>query len=462
MNANTPHHGSTEASPEDAQNPVLKYRLFSDSVWALGGKLATAFTALASNALLARLLSPQDLGVYFLAFSVVAIASMLGSAIGQAVIRFVAESLGMGLHAKARNALGRVLTVGVVTALLLGAGYTLLGPVIGKALFHSPALAAVTGLVAGWLITITLQMLLAEAFRGFHDIRAASIFGGLASGILLTVSLGLLWLLDARASLSTILLLSAGSSAASTLLSGWLLHRKASLLPTKDSDSQVGFGEVLSLVLPLLVTNSTVIVLTQADLWILGAFRSPGEVALYGAAVRAVLLVMMPILVVNSVVSSRIAEMYAQGRKPELQRLLQAVTTLASICAFLAATGFFLAGGPILALVFGEYYREGALILTLLSIGQVVNVWAGASGMVLVMTRHQTQMMSITIVSSVITIVGGILIVNPYGAIGVAMVTAAGIIFCNVSLWLAAKRKTGIWTHASLAGFSDLLKFRRL
>jgi O-antigen/teichoic acid export membrane protein len=41
--------------------------------------MVTAFAVLASNAMLARLLSPQDLGAFFLAFSIVWVGSLLGS-----------------------------------------------------------------------------------------------------------------------------------------------------------------------------------------------------------------------------------------------------------------------------------------------------------------------------------------------------------------------------------------------
>ena len=74
---------------------LSKERILSGGLWAFGGKAAMAPTGLASNVLLARLLSPQDLSAYFLAFSVVSFGAVLGSlGLGQTVVRLVAESLG--------------------------------------------------------------------------------------------------------------------------------------------------------------------------------------------------------------------------------------------------------------------------------------------------------------------------------------------------------------------------------
>src|SRR5687768_15896805 len=123
--------------------PSLKRRLVSGGAWALGGRMAQALTALATNALLARLLSPQELGAYFLAFSVVMLGSMVGSlGANYAVVRFVAESMGLNHFGRARHAVSVMCVVGVFGALGSGSLYLLSGGVLANKLFHAPALAA--------------------------------------------------------------------------------------------------------------------------------------------------------------------------------------------------------------------------------------------------------------------------------------------------------------------------------
>ena len=61
---------------------MLKRRLLTGGAWASGGKFVATLTAFATNALLARLLSPQDFGAYFLAFSVVLVGEQWGSGLG--------------------------------------------------------------------------------------------------------------------------------------------------------------------------------------------------------------------------------------------------------------------------------------------------------------------------------------------------------------------------------------------
>ena len=439
---------------------LVKRRLLSGSAWASGGRIATVFTAFATNALLARLLTPQEFGVYFLAFSVVQVGSLLGSfGLERAVVRFVAESVGLNQFERARRVLSWTFGLGVLGALVVGVAYSLFGQIIGDNLFHAPALVAATKLVAAWMAVLALQKVLAGAFQSFHDIRLSTIFGGLASGGLLTAALGLLWLLRGQATLTTALLLGVGSTFVSLILGGWLLNRSAAHLPAQGAEGyMVGFRAIMQVAGPLAVTNLTLFVLTQAPLWILGAFRPPEDVAIYGAAARAVVLVAMPLSVVNGVVPPLIAEMYPQGKRRELERMLRITATVAGIPAFVALAAFITFGGPILGLIFGEYYREGATILALLSIAQLVNVWTGSGSIALSYTGHQAAMMTLTIAGGLLTILVGLAVVDSYGAEGVAVAVAAGIVAYNLTLWFVTKRKTGMWTHVSFSGFSDALR----
>ena len=180
------------------------------------------FIGLAVNALLARLLTPQDLGAYFLAYSVVLVGALLGAlGLGQAVVKLVAESVGLNLPGRVRSVIRITLGAGTLGSIGIGFIYLLYGDSLAEHVFDAPALAAVTGLVAGWIVVTTIQGLLAEIFRGFHDIRLATILGsqmlGGATGLttvgMLSASLFLLWLTRGQTTLGTVLLISMCSGA---------------------------------------------------------------------------------------------------------------------------------------------------------------------------------------------------------------------------------------------------------
>jgi O-antigen/teichoic acid export membrane protein len=454
----------------------LRRRLLSGGAWAFGGKILVALAGLISSALLARLLTPQALGTYFLAYSILNVGTLLGAlGLTGTVVRLVAQGMGLNLFERVRRVISVVLGVGTLGALGVGLAYLLFGDDLANAVFHAPALAAITGLLAGWLMVSTLQSLLGETFRGFHDIRLASILGsqpgggttGVATLALLTASLLVLWLINGRATLATVVLLAICSSAVNTLVAGWLLHRRVTKLPPqaldegRKADTKKVLREALSISLPLLIVALLMMINTQGAVWTIGAFLPQRELALYGAANRLVSLVTMPLAIVTAITPPLIAEMYYQGSREDLEHALRNTATLTGIPAFLASMVCIFFASPILGLVYGTYYREGAVVLALLSIGLFTIVLSGNSGIVLAYTGHQKMLMVITIAVSTATLIAMLATVEPYGIVGVAMSRTAGIVLQNGIVLLVVKRKTGMWTHVGFKGISQFWRIAR-
>ena len=447
----------------------LRRRLLSGSTWAFGGKVGATAMGVITNGLLARMLSPQDFGAYFLAFSIVSVGAVIGSlGLPKTVVRFIAEQMVFSQAGRAKRAIYTALKLGVLGTSLVSLGYLLLGgELVGKYLFHSPALVAVTGLIAGWMAISVMQEIMAEVFRGFHDIRAATLLGGLATGgksgglimrAMLLACVALLWSTSGQTDLRTIMLASVGSGIASALLAVLFLYRRLSSLGDRGAEKPISAKDSLRDAFPILIISLTsFVLLSSADLWILGVFRSQAEVAVYGAAARLVALIAMPLLITNLVLPPIIAEMYAEGKTARLERTIRSFSTISGVPALLLLTVFVLLGGPIMGLVYGSYYQSGTVVLALLSVGKLAAVWSGSCGAVLQFTGNQKSMLWVNLLTSPLFIVGALLVVRDYGPVGVASMTAAVMVLQNVVLVLVAKRKTGMWTHVSFS-FSPLRK----
>lgn len=455
---------------------LLRRRLLSGGAWAFGGKISIALLGLASSALLARLLSPQELGVYFLAYSVVSLCATIGSmGLPPTVTRFVAQNVGLNRFRTTRQVIGIVFGVGLLGAFIMGLVYSLFGGALVQNLFNSPAFAAVTGLVAGWIVVSILQGLLGETFRGLHDIRLATILGGQVTGTVTGVAtIGLfvaalfsLWVLRGQASLAAIVLLAVCSGGTVALVAGLLLVRRVTALPRQDerespkTDRRELLVGVFATAWPLLITSIVMFALRNGDLWLVGAYLPQEDVAVYGAAIRLVAMVTMPLIMVNAILPPMIAEMYAQNRREELEGIIRAMTTLTGIPAVLASAACILFAGPILSLVYGSYYREGAVVLALLSVGLLVSVWTGSCGLTLQMTGHQKTMMTITTATSILTLAIIFAVVRPYGITGVAVARFMGLTAQNILMWLMVRHRTGMWTHGGLKALPWLLRRMR-
>jgi O-antigen/teichoic acid export membrane protein len=428
-----------------------------------------------TTGLLARMLSKQEFGAYFLALTIVSLGAVVGSlGLPKTVVGLVAQNMGVGRPERARRVIRTVLEIGVFGTLGVSLAYLLVGGLVSEHLFHSSLLVGVTGLMAGWIAIAVVQEITAETFRGFHDIRLATLLGGLATAgksgglimrVLLLGVLVLLWVRSGQANLTTVMLVCIGSGSVSVVLSLWLLYDKVSLLGSSEGaedEEPVSAKEVLDDAIPFLAIALTSFVLLSADVWILGALGSLEEVGIYGAASRLVTFVAMPLLIVNLVLPPLVAEMYAQGQTGRLERTLRTFSTLAGIPSLLVLLVFMLLGGPILGLVYGKpiYHSDTAvLVLLILSAAKLTAVWSGSCGLVLQFTGHQRSMLRVSVLTSPLFFVVALLATQRYGPVGVACAAGATTALQNVIMVLLAKRKTGMWTHImfSLTPFRKML-----
>lgn len=427
----------------------INNRLLWGGTWAFVGKVGAAVAMLAVSMLLARLLTPEEMGAWFLIFSIVQIAAMAAQfGLYQVVVRLVAEGEGTGQQGRARKGVeltfryGTVGTVAVAGAMASGGGVWL-----AMNLFESPVMAGVMGLASLWVVVMVFQSLLAATFRGFYDIRLAAIFGGLFTWVLSTVLFAVLWLLKGHSDLSQVVTLSIVAGTVNAVLAGILLQGR---VRTLDGPGTVETREILDLCWPIWLTSFTFLAVTQADLWILGMFRSREEVAAYGVVAKMASFVAMPLLVVNAVVAPLIAELNAAGRKQQLERMLRRTTMVAVLLAGTVIMALILGRGNILGVLFGSYYRDAWPILMVLAGAHFIRVCSGACGQTLTMTGHQRWLLVVTVTGGMLSVLLGLALVNDYGGMGVAVAVAVGFFVQNGATVILVRRKVGVWTHVSL------------
>src|SRR5919197_2468413 len=221
-----------EAQPDIVPDPgvasfaSVRRRMLRGSAWTLGGKAATTVLGFVINILLARMLSLEELGGYFTAYTMVIVGSVIAQlGLDRAVVRFVSSSIGTGLAGRARDAVRTVFAFGSLGTAVMGVLVLAGGGWIARQVLHAPVLAAAIPLVAGWLAATAIQSLLVETFRSFQRFDLSTIFDALLVDVLCASVFGALYLVGAHPSLRQVLLTSAGFTAIVALVAGGLLAR---------------------------------------------------------------------------------------------------------------------------------------------------------------------------------------------------------------------------------------------
>lgn len=413
--------------------------------------MLTAVSAVFVSALLTRLLTPAEVGAYFLALSIVTVAAMLGRmGLEKTVLQQLALRRGRGDNGGVRGVVRRAFIVAAISVAITGTFVGVLGGEwLATHVFGSGHLAPVASLMAPWTLVLAFEVLFAETFRGLHDIPKASVLGQPTTRLAMVVFLSMLLVLRGEATLKTVLTLVIIAGLLSLAVATWFLRNALKRVPVSAEDS-ISTSSILRITWPLLISNLTLFAVGHADIWIIGAFRSEAEVAVYGATVRLVMLVGMSLTVVNAVLPPLIGELYIQGRTQRLEAIIRMTASVAALPSALVLLSFIPFGGLVLEATFGPYYRSGATILAILSIGQLVNVWVGSCGYMLIMSGHQRDLMWSAVISGSVGVFGAVAVVGAFGATGVAAAMSSALILQQIMMLLLARRRCGVWTHASL------------
>jgi O-antigen/teichoic acid export membrane protein len=431
---------------------MIRERLLKGSGWVLLGTAAATILGTAASGLIAHVIGIDQFGVYSLAFSIATIGGTLAQlGTERAVVRLVAAALGTDLPGRARKTLRLVFTSALIgsafLALVLIFG---LGQFLAEHVFHSNALAAVPVVfVAVWVVAAAFQSLFAESFRAFQRFWLATLFNGLMFDVVAVAVFGWLYLQHRHVSVANAILLTVAAITVSCLIAAVLLARRYAAL---HGPGDIRFRELFDVAWPLLGFNmATFLVGTGVDLWVVGSLTNTRDVALYAAASKLVFYVGTAFIIASQVVPPIIAELWAQGKREQLEKALREVATLAGLPAVIVLSVFVFAGGWVMETVYGRGFEAGATVLAILSSARLVAVVTGNSGIALQMTGFQRTMFYLTIATGVCSLTAEIVFGRIYGLVGVAASTAGAQIVQNLLQLGFAKRKLGIWTQAELS-----------
>ena len=446
----------------------LGQRLLSGGIYAFLAKVVTLPLGLLIMALLARLLSPEEMAAYFLTLNFAIFAVIFADmGLSQVVVRLVASANGAGEPARARMAVKRVFGLAAISAAAQATLILIFGADVAEGVFSSRIMAVAMPVTAFWVVILLFQNLLAETCRGYQEIKLAMIVGGhqgpggagrgLVAGAVLTLMLVVAWGVDGHLRLTGVVVLSLAAGlvgAAVVVMPVIAIYRRA------PPEGKLTSSEVLSVAWPILLTNLSVFASYRAAILFLGAFRGSEEVALYGAASQVASLAAMPLLIMYAVTPPIIAELNAKGDKAYVERVLRLTSTVAVIPSVMLALAYLMFGSQILAFVYPDFYGKAGIILAILGVAHAFNTATGLSVPALLMLGHEKFVALLTFILGGSALVLYALVVPEYGYVATAVVWASLMLGRSLVATLYLKSKCDICAYPSWRALSEVLRAR--
>ena len=437
--------------------------------WVIVAKVAGLFSTLVGNAILSRILSPADLGVYYLLFSLINLtnfAAPLG--LNRAVVKFLSENLALGDYARARNLLRKGLLIGDTSVLAFSMGllvfrYTPPGGVVLASIPGGRIM--LLGMVSAFFMsTSTLR---GEAFLGMKNYRDAVLHRTMLQNLFFISEVAAVWLSGIRVTLDAVLLLLAASTLLDYLIASYKVWRweniASGLHVPRNGEAgtfagDVSWREILKISLPLWGTTIATFVLAQFPLWYLDWWQGMTDVALFGVAmVIKRMIFRFPSEFVVSVIPPLVAGEYAVGNKQKVEKLVRLGASFGFGSTLLSVIAFAAWGRAVLSSLFGVFYSQAYPLVLVLAVGELVNAWAGAIGVVLMMTAYQRVILKISLLTVFLGLCVGYLGVVRWGSMGMAWAASLSLALYNVLMVVFLYKKEHIKSYALL----PLLDFLR-
>jgi O-antigen/teichoic acid export membrane protein len=444
-------------SQADGPSSVLELRNFAPIAWSLVGRAAMIGAMVAINGLMARLLDREGFGQFLLCLSVISVAGLVGPL---GVNALAVRRLTIAMQSVGGSEVWPVIAAIFAAALIGGCALVLamIGP--GAGLIYqiisagrpAPLVLLSTAL---WSVGYGLQLTLAEVLRAAGRIRAASFAGGTVSNLVLAAMLGLLWLAGRSWPLEWILACQAAIVALSLL----------AFVPTlfgayAGRPSGMHLGRVPELVWAALPAALLIVfynLIVQADVFALGRFR-PGDVGIYGAANRLVLLLTVPGVVLEGALTPAFASRLVSGERRDLERLAQETACVAFLGALPILCLYVLGGRWLTATIFGSGYAESGGLLAILACGYMAASISGPALVLLILSGRQRLVLAV-FSACMIPYLAAVTFAARFGGREIVAVTVmAGIWEIFLALVLTARGSLGVWTFATPAAMAGALR----
>lgn len=416
-------------------------------ITSFSSKVAGAGLNFLFSIILARFLGVSDIGVYFLALTVVGIGATLARlGLDNAILRFASTAYDqdkpLELAALYRQSIGLVVTAGTMIALLIW----LVTPQLSLNSDRLVKMQVLLPLILCAIIPVALIRLQGEFFKATALPGTGTFIQVVVLPIILVMGSLMFWW-QGGVTVYNVLLLYASAAIVSVLFAAvaWIWRMPALWRMWGEFDIRL----LMRTSFPLILVSSLNLIVGWTGILVLGAWADSSDVGLYGIAMRVTGLTAFVLEAVNAVIVPKFSTLHAKGSHQDMERIAQKSARWMLITVLPLVFVLLLFPEVVLG-IFGSDFVEGAMLVRILIVGQFVNVAIGSVGFLLIMTGHEKKYRNAVAVSAILNIIGTISLVPFIGAVGAAVSSAGALILVKMISFVYVYKKLNINTMGYL------------
>jgi O-antigen/teichoic acid export membrane protein len=413
---------------------------------ALVVKVFAAGLAFGLNVFLARMLGADGVASYYLALSVVMIASVIARmGLSDTLLRYASSAISEKNWNELKLVYLRSLLIVIPLSLFSSLVLYLISDDLSLVLFDNKNVGSVMSIMALSIPFHALATMHAELLRGFKKIVAfQSILGVVLPGVSILIMLLVIPSYGVVGAAAAYTIGCAASFSFSYYLYASVL--KKSEVVVGESSRSITWLDLRKSFLPNFFTNIVHQgILISLPVILVGIYANHSDAGLFAVCVRTASLIGFVVVAINSISGPKFSSLYRSGDLESLEILVHKSTAVLFVLACMITLPLFMFSEYLL--FFLKMNFDGAvMVLRILLIGAVLNAAFGSVGLLLTMTGHEREQRNSTFASAVMIVILTPLLSAYYGVTGAAIASLCATVVFNVFSYFYVVKKLSIST----------------
>jgi O-antigen/teichoic acid export membrane protein len=390
------------------------------SAWNLFGNLAFKAVSFLYYILVARVASPDDLGLFFLSLGVVSLLDPLDDlGLGTAIAQYLPYFEARGEKNRIRGIMGTTYAVMTISSLILAVIlFVEAGPV--AAMYGKPALSDGIRLVSVLLVLNNVFKASNAFLQSRGDMKRMQLLQNVQNGLKLVFTLALFAALGA--SLATLILGLVAATVVAVLLSLFMVSKKMAALPKTTQDPLRIFPEVLFFGLAVGVVGILGATMFSTDVALLGYFSiSSGDIAMYSLAYTLALALTSLPFSIGNIFFPMMSKLYGAKEMDKMREATEAAQRWSLFLIFPPAIVFLVFPQFLLSTVYGDAYIPAAMTMSIIVLGTVFSALSQPLSSALSSMRLVKMGAMVYLPAAVLFVALNILLIPRFGPVGPAL-----------------------------------------
>jgi O-antigen/teichoic acid export membrane protein len=376
------------------------------------------------NLIVARSLGADGAGLFFLSLTLTTIASVLGRVgLDNTVVRFIAADLTLGDAGRVKALVRKSILVTLTASALCTAVLIVWASWLSRVAFSDPRLERIIMMMSISIVPFSLLNLYSNLHKGIKHVVETLLLASVVVPLFSAVMLVLLRFPENQMLVGGCYV---GATLISALLGAWLWRRNR---PYGDQHAgKIDNATIFRSCFPLLGIACLQNVVSWSPNIFLGILSGAKSVGFFNLANRTAMLTSFVLMAINSISAPKFAELYRSDQLGALEATVMKSTRLLIAFALPMSLVFFVFPDTIMGL-YGRQFREAGPVLSILTVGQFINVATGSVGALLMMCGFEKEMRNNMIFSTAVNLALNVALIPKYGSLGAAVSLATAYRF---------------------------------